>query len=204
MNQTINEHFCRKCVLFWVLALFLFGVVSITMGSSETRLLQEIVSADQTLKRVQGMPVIISKKEYVVSLSPESIITKPQAPIIFTMVIKNPFKDPLQFSMKDVRCYSNKNDLRILESDEVLKEARAEFPKEEYQLSKEQEQELASYIEDKMQMLNDKLLKTQTIAPNSQIIGRIYIQVPQGTERLTIEVIFPQEKHKFDFNVVES
>lgn len=204
MKKKITKHFIKALAVFGILIVLLIMIGSIAVGSSGSRLIQEIVGEDQSLKRVQGKPVVISKKEYGVSVSPESIITVMPSPIIFIVAITNPSKDPLQFSLKNLRCFSEKNDLRILESEEVISEARKDFSKDRYKLNKEQEQELASYIEIKMQMLKGKLLKTQTIAPKGQAIGSIYIQIPSGTERLTIEVTLPNEKHTFDFNVIES
>lgn len=205
MKQEAKKHFKMKFVLvgIWVFLLFMIG--NIAIGSSGSRLIQEIVGTDQSLKRAQGgMPVIVSKKEYAVSISPETIITDMEKPIIFIIVIANPFKDPLQFSLKDVRAYTEKKDIGILDSEEIIAEAREDFSKKNYKLNKEQQKALAPYIEDQMQRLRDKLLKTQTIAPKDQVMGLIYVQVPSGTEKLTIEVTLPKEKHEFSFHMIES
>jgi len=204
MTQNTKKRFIKKIVSVGISILLLFIIGSIAIGSPETRLLQEIVSADQSLKRFHGMPVIVSQKGYGVSISPETIITEINAPIIFVIAIKNPFKAPLQFSIKNVKVYTEKKDLGILDSEEIITEARKDFSKKNYDLSKEQEKEMAFYIEDQMQMLKDKLLTTQTIAPKSTIMGRIYVRVPSGTETLTIEVAFSNEKHRFDFHMIES
>jgi len=71
-------------------------------------------------------------------------------------------------------------------------------------LNKEQQKALAPYLEDKMQRLREKILKTQIIAPKDRAMGLIYVRVPAGTEKLTIEVTLPKEKHTFDFHVIES
>ena len=202
--QKAKNRFIKKFVWVGITFLLLLIIGNIATGSSGSRLLQEIVGADQSLKRYQGMPVIVSQKGYGVSISPETIIAKLEAPIAFIMVIKNPFKEPLQFSINDAKAYAEKKELEILDSEEIIAEARKNFFKKNYKLNKEQEKALAPYLEDKMQMLRDKLFKTQTIAPKGQVMGLIYVRVPSGTEKLTIVVAFPKEKHEFSFHVIEA
>ena len=87
--------------IFLIIFVLIFGGVSI--GASGSRLLKEIVSADQKVKYVQSRPVIISKKHYRVNVAPESVLIDPKTSIKFTVVIHNPHGGPLHFSVNNVQ-----------------------------------------------------------------------------------------------------
>lgn len=150
------------------------------------------------------MPVLISKKTYGVSIFPESIIVGKDDPMIFSMVITNPSKEPLAFSLNQIRIYTAKKDARLLSSEEVTACVEEGLSGGKYKLNKEDEAAFTHYVEEKIKILRDKLLNTQTIEPSGRAAGLIYIQTPSGVEELTIEVSLPNEKHKFDFHVIES
>jgi hypothetical protein len=173
------------------------------IGSSGSRLLKEVVSDGQTLKRVKGMPVIISKKQYEVAITPENILTELTAPINFTLLISNPTKKPVPFFIENIKIFSEKSHLEILKPEEIIERARKFYSKEEYQLDEEQEKALAPFVEDKMQMLRDSLLRTQIISPEAKTMGLMAILIPLNTEKLSIEVTISMEIHRFEFQVIE-
>ena len=47
-----------------IVALILIIIGNMAFASSGSRLIQEVIAPDQTMKRIKGMPVIISKKKY--------------------------------------------------------------------------------------------------------------------------------------------
>ena len=132
-----------------------------------------------------------------------AIFPKINEPFKLTLVIANPTEEPWHFSTKDLKVYSNIKNLEILKPERVVAEARKEFSGDEYKISQEQAKALAPYVEHKMQNLRDSLLKTGDIPPKGKTKGVIFIDVPQGTELLTIEVKAPGELHQFSFKIIE-
>jgi hypothetical protein len=185
-------------IIFFVL---IFGGVSI--GASGSRLLKEIVSADQKVKYAQSRPVIVSKKHYRVNVAPESVLIDPKTSIKFTLVIHNPHGDPLHFSIDNVKAYEGKKTFPLLKPEKVVVEVRKEYSAKKLKLTKEQAKMLEPFVEDKMQRLRDKMLKDQIIASQKTVVGLIAIEVPMGVEKLTIEVTTPKDTHTFLFNLFE-
>lgn len=186
-----------------LIIIFVLVFWGISTGASGTRLLKEIVSADQKVKYVQSRPVIISKKHYRVHVAPKSILLEPKTSIKFTLVIHNPHGDPLHFSLTSIQAYSGEKTFPLLKPETVIAEARKEYSAKKLKLTKEQAKMLAPFVEDKMQRLRDELLKDQTIASQKTVVGLIAIDVPLGIEKLTIEVTTPKDTHKFLFNLFE-
>ena len=187
---------------FSILLLVLGGALTIASASG-SRMLQGIAGPDQDIKQARGLPVIVSNKNYYLALMPESMFSEMKDPVRFTLIIENSTEEPWHFSMKDLKVYSESKDLEIIGPEMIVAEARKKFSREEYKINKEQAKALAPYVENKMQNLQDSLLKTGIIPPGRKIKGFIYVEVPQGTEMLTIEVIAPGEVHKFSFKVIE-
>jgi len=194
----------KLLVSLWISILLLFlGGALATASTSGSRMLQGIAGPDQGIKQVHGLPVIVSNKNYNLALMPESMFSEMKDPVKLTLIIENPTEEPWPFSMKDLKVYSESKDLEILGPERIVTEARKKFSREEYKINKEQAKALAPYVEHKMQNLRDSLLKTGIIPPGGKIKGLIYIEVPQGTEMLTIEVAAPGEAHKLSFKVIE-
>ena len=102
-----------------------------------------------------------------------------------------------------MKAYSGTKVLELLKPEKIIDEVRKEYSKENLDLNKEQEKALAPFVEDKIQRLRDKLLKTLIIPPKEKVTGLIAIEVPLGTKKLTIKVTTPKGNHKFDFSVIE-
>ena len=195
----------RKNFSIVIFILFFISIGGIAIGSSApgSRMIKEIVGPEQDIKWAKGLPVIISKKLHSIAITPENMFTELKAPVEFTLVLVNPTEKPWQFLIKDVKAYSGNTDLEILGSEKIIAEARKEFSEKEYKISPKDKKALAPYIEDKMQILRNRLLKPGTIPPGGKIMGLIAITVPKGTETLTVEVNSPGESNKFNFNVME-
>jgi hypothetical protein len=186
-----------------VIIIFVFICAGVSTGASGSRLIKEIVGADQKVKHVQSRPVLISVKHYRVHIAPEIILVDPKTSIKFTLVIHNPHEDPLHFSVDNVRAYAGKKMFPLLTPEEVTAEARKEYSPKKLGLTKEQAKPLVPFVEDKMQRLRDKLLKDHIIASQKTVVGLIAIDVPMGVEKLTIEVTTPKDTHTFLFNLFE-
>ena len=187
--------------VFILVCVSIFGGVS--TGASGSRLLKEIVSADQKVKYVQSRPVVISKKHYRVHAAPKSILIDPKTSIKFTLVIHNPHRDPLHFSVDNVQAYSGEKTFPLLKPEKVIAEARKEYSADKLKLNKDQAKILSPFVEDKMQQLRDELLKDQIISSQKTVVGLIAIEVPLGIEKLTVEVTTPKDTHTFLFNLFE-
>lgn len=183
--------------------LLLPGGVGVSGASSDSRMLQEVAGPDQIIKRAQGLPVIISRKHCLLALRPESLFPKAEEPVKFTLMIENTTGESWPFAMTDLKVYSEKQSLEILSPKKIVAEARKKYSMEEYKINREQAKALAPYVENKMQDLRDSLLKSGNIPPGGRAGGLIFIDVPQGTRTLTIEVAAPGELHKFRFDVIE-
>lgn len=194
----------RAFVSLWIsiLLLFLGGALAIA-STSGSRMLQGVAGPNQSVKQVQGLPVIISNKSYRLALMPESMFSDIRDPVKLTLIIENPTEESWPFSIKDLKVHSNVKDPEILGPERIVAEARKEFSREHYKINKEQAKALAPYVEHKMQKLRESLLKTGNIPPKGKITGLIFIEVPKGTEMLTIEVTAPGELHRFSFKVIE-
>ena len=190
-------------VSVFILSFFLIKSTVVESSASGSRMLREIVAPDQTLKRVQGLPLIISKKRYGIALRPESMFTELISPVKLTLIITNPTNEPWSFLLTDLKIYSEKSSLALLGAEKIIENARKEYSKEKLNLNPEQEKALAPYIENKMQDLRDKLLNSMTIQSGGQVMGLFVVYVPLGTKKMTVEVIAPGETHKFDFDVIE-
>ena len=118
---------------FIIIFVFIFGGVS--TGASGSRLLKEIVSADQKVKYVQSRPVIISQKHYRVHVAPKSILLDPKTSIKFTLVIHNPQEDPLHFSLTSIQAYSGEKTFPLLNPETLIAEVRMEFSAEKLKLT---------------------------------------------------------------------
>lgn len=194
MGKFITPVFLMLTLSLWA------GIVS---GDTGTRLLQEVVSPDQHLEHMRGLPVIISQQRYNVMLVPQSILPEANTILYFDLVISNPGPDPLVFRLDQVAAVSAKKSLKILGIEEVVAEKRRFYSRKEYKISAEEEKLLAPFVEQKMQMVRDKLLTDRVIAPNSRSGGTIAVAVPFGTQDFAIEVDLGDERHKFEFNLVE-
>ena len=193
----------RKVIGVGVCIIMSFFVWGTAMGASGARLLQEVPSADQSVKRANGMPVIFSQKTYDVILSPETILIEPKKYIQFTIVVSNPTEDPLVFMLSRVRVYSGERELNLVKPGKIIEDAQKEYSQEALGLSKDQEKILVPFIKDKMQQLRNKLLKDYTVPPKERVEGIVMIDLPMGSDNLTIEVTTQKESHKFLFNVAE-
>ena len=194
----------KLLVSLFISMLFIAGGDVVAIASTPgSRMFQGVAGPDQEIKQVQGLPVIISKRNYYLYLMPESMFSQINEPVKFTLFIQNPTERPWAFSINQLKAYSNGKDLKILGPEKIVAEARKEFSREEYKINKEQAKALAPYVEQKMQTLRDNLLKTENIPPKGKIKGLIYIDIPKGSEMLTIEVKAPGETHKFSFKIIE-
>jgi hypothetical protein len=193
-----------KTLSFFIVLPFIFiGGVALGSSGPGTRMIKEIVGPDQVLKWMNGLPVIISEKLQSMAIRPETLFTELDAPLKFNLGIVNPTEKQMRFSIKDMRAYSGDAELEILEPEKIIDEARKEFSDGDYKLSQEERKALVPYVEEKMRMLRDSLLKSETIPPGGRVSGLIAIRVPLGTDRLTFEVTAHGEFHIFNFQVIE-
>ena len=192
-----------KSISHLILVALAVCVVSAVWGGQRTRILQEVVDDSQQLQRLNGMPVVISKKNVTVLISPHDIMLGNDKIIYFRLVISNPTDDTLDFSMDNIEIVANKTSLHLLTLDEMLAKERAFYSTEEYQISSDQEKTLTPFVEAKMAQVRQKVLKSEAVAPGDKMGGNVAVDVPFGTEQFSFLVRIAGEVHRFDFNVGE-
>ena len=193
----------KRFVALGIFFIFAFMIQDVATGASGSRVLKEVVGADQVVKQGQGAPLIVSKKTNIVGIMPKTILIPPKAYIQFSLVINNRTTEPLKFSVKDIRVFSGDKDFPVLEADKVAEEARKEYSKEYSNLSKEQKKAMLPFIEDKMQRARKELIEDQTIAPKENGKGLFAVDVPLGTKKLSVEVKTTTDTHQFNFQIFD-
>ncbi len=193
----------KRSILLGVFFLFSCLFVNNAIGASGTRLLKEVKGPDQEIKSTRGMPLIISRKVYTFAVFPENILIERGKSMRFTVVITNPTGEPLDFKLEDVRVFSDQKDLKLLSEDEIVDRAQKDFSKEEEGMSEEQKKLLGPYRKEKIRLLREGLLGSRTLLPNEDVKGIVHIDLPMGSNSLTIEITTPKDTHKFSFNVLE-
>ena len=193
----------ERMKIFTIVTLVVLLSATSVFGGPKTRLLQELVAEDQRLERLHGLPVIISEKTYSVLLSPDAIMLGTETVLAFNLVVSNPTRSQLIFSIDKMSAFSANGRLKILNPDEVVAHHRKFYSRDEYNISKEQEEMLAPFVEEKMERLRQKVMRSRTLEPGEKVAGILTIEVPFGTPEFTIEVVTGIERHRFEFNVGE-
>lgn len=188
---------------FTIPAVMVIFLVTAANGAPKTRILQEVVGIGQSLQHLNGMPVVISSKNYTVVITPENILLKSDVTVRFNLMIVNPTETPLDFSMGNISVSSSGGKLHILSPDELIAESRKFYSKEDYNLSPEQAKMLTPFVDEKMARLREKMMTSRMIAPAQKVTGIIAIKVPFGTDYFSIDVVIGDEHHEFEFNVGE-
>ena len=186
--------------IFTVLMLMTHGMA---VGGSGSRLLKEIVGSDQKLEWARSNPVLISKKEYNLAITPKTILLPSKELIKFTLVIYNTKEEPLAFSLENIRIYSGDKNFELLPEETLLANEKREILKDYSRLSKEALKPLAPFIEDKLNRLRVQLLKKQSIPPKKRLEGLFAIDPPMKTKKVTIEITTPKDKHIFNFSLID-
>ena len=193
----------KRFVVIGIFVLLSSLIFHVEIGVAGPRLLQQIPGPDQEVTSREGLPLIISKSTNNVAISPESIIVEQGRFFRFTVIIVNLTDDPLDFAMKDIRVFSNKKDMELLSANRIVDNERKEYSREKLKISKDEEKILGPYVKDKLERLRNSLLKEQTIPPKEMLKGIIAIELPMGSNNLTIEITTPKDSHRFDFNIME-
>lgn len=192
-----------KYVVPGMIILLCFILYPVYAESAGTRLLREVPGPGQEVKSRAGLPLIISKKLCNVAVSPESIMVEHGRLFRFTVIIVNLTDQPLNFSTKDIRVSAGQKDIDLVSEERIVEEERNEYSRETLNISKEEEKILSPYVKDKIQRLKNRLLKEQTVSPQKMLKGLIAIDLPMGSDNLTIEITTGKGHHRFDFNVME-
>ena len=203
LSTRFNYPGVRLIVCFIICFSILFMITPAKAGTSGTGLLKENPSEGQEVRTIQGSPLIISNKIYRVAILPDSIMMRKGDLIRFSLMISNPTDDPLEFKMTDIKVHTNDGDMQLVTDEMMIEKIRKEFSNEEYDINKDQEKILKPYIEEKIRILENSLLKDHTLQPGKQMKGMMAIEYPSGKSNLTFEINTPAETHKFDFSVIE-
>ena len=193
----------KRIIQLGFFVLFSFVMIGYSTGGSGACLLKESPGPDQEVRMLQGVPVIISKKVYTVVVSPESILTEPGAPLQFTVSIGNTTPEPMEFNLEGIRVFSDEKRIGLLPAEKVVDRVRKEYSAEKLDLSKNQEKMLDPFVEEKIQMTRESLLRDRTILPGENVKGIIAIELPTGSHSLSIEIAILEDIHKFRFDVFE-
>ena len=109
----------------------------------------------------------------------------------------------MEFNLEGIRVFSDEKRIGLLPAEKVVDRVRKEYSAEKLDLSKNQEKMLDPFVEEKIQMTRESLLRDRTILPGENVKGIIAIELPTGSHSLSIEIAILEDIHKFRFDVFE-
>jgi hypothetical protein len=165
-------------------------------------LLKEALGPGQQLKSAGGKLVIVSEKVNAVIVAPDSIMIPHGKNIKLKIGFYNLGDSPLEVSKDSVRVYLNGKKLKFISEKKLVKEIKRAFSSKNMDINKDQKKILAPFVEDKIRILKEEMLKKSTVSPKKNYWGTVVIKTPDDNKEMTIEVTLGGETHKINYNLI--
>ncbi len=190
------SYFGVPAVVFLVLMQF-----APTYGYAQT-LLKEALGPGQEVKSLGGKLAIVSKKANAVVVAPDSIMIPHGQNIKLKIGFFNLGDSPIEVSMDSVRVHSKGKKLKLMSEKKLVKEIKKAYSSKNRDMNKEGEKILAPFVEDKIRILKEEMLKKSTVSPKKNYWGMVVIKTPKNKKEMTIEVTLGDETHKINYNLI--
>ena len=170
-------------------------------GYAQT-LLKEALGPGQKMKSTGGKLVVISKKVNAVIVAPDTIMVPHGKNIKLNIGFYNLGDSPLEVSTDSVRVHSKGKKLKFISEKKLVKEIKDAYSSKNRDMNKEGEKILAPFVEDKIRILKEGMLKKTTVSPKKNYWGMVVIKTPKNKKEMTIEVTLGDETHKITYNLI--